>query len=907
MRKFYLLTFVLLLIPFVAVAQYGIVKGVIIDTETNESLAGVNVTVSGTSMGAATDQDGYFSIENIAQGEVTLVFEYIGYEKLEKAVTISEEPTTLEILLQPSVLTAQTIVVEVNRAEDRKTPISFTTVEKEELLDKYATQDVPDLLKDISGVFTSSSGLGESEILIRGFDAEHVQVLINGIPENDPESQTVYWSNWTGLSGNASSIQVQKGVGASLLGSGAFGGSVNITTDYFSATPRFVFRGSMVNYNTKGGYLGTDGSATGLGGSQNANPTNQLWAVDYTTGLLYGGKLNIFLRYERKSGDAYILNTNYNGHSFYLGVQSILGNHLLTFAAHGAPQRHLQARTLQDIGLLGSLGREYNRNNHPYQENYFYKPQFELHDDWTISKNQYLKINAFLTTGDGGGRYLRNDAFNVFNGEVGFKPVTSDDDAKYFGRHALFAYDVTGDVLSGFNPADSSFIYNGDTSFVSQSSNLITSSFNHSWRNDSQNHHVQYGLNAAYDHEINQIFAFVFGGEVRSWDADHYAESLDFRKLNLQTDGVRTVEEVQRRYDYNGSVFNLSGFGRLLVAPIQELTIMLDGQYARYSSKVEENQMRMWDFGASKWTNTYYYATKSLKNEDGSFVYQDSDYERTFTFFMPKFGANYNATQHLNVYGNYSISKKEPKVGDWYDRDDGPGALQSGEKELEAETLSNIELGVGYKTDDYFIKANFYSMDFDDKIESVTNQSGDRETINAGNSKHQGVEIEAGGRFSQWDAMISGTYCSNEWQSMNVQEIFGQPAEDVVGKVVPFSPKQMLHAKLGYNIGNFRIGLGTTYWDEYYTNYTNELDDGSKAKLPSFFELNAVISYKMNINGADVDLRLNLNNLTNKDDNYQTAAWTRDFNRNDDLSGVYHTYVIQSPLFQTMFTAQVSL
>jgi hypothetical protein len=194
------------------------------------------------------------------------------------------------------------------------------------------------------------------------------------------------------------------------------------------------------------------------------------------------------------------------------------------------------------MDLLNTLGREYNRNNHQYQENYFYKPQFELHDDWTISDKQHLKVNAFLTTGDGGGRYLRNDNFDVNTGTVGFKSIDTDTDAKYFGRHALFTYDMTGEVLAGFNPADSTYIYNGDTSFVSRSSNLITSSFNHSWRNDSQNHHLQLGLNAAYDHKINNMWAFVIGGEARSWEADHYAESLDFRKLNLTTEGARTIE-----------------------------------------------------------------------------------------------------------------------------------------------------------------------------------------------------------------------------------------------------------------------------------------------------------------------------------------------------------------------------
>ncbi len=888
-----------LLLPVLAVA--GTVKGVVSDSETKDPLAGVNVTVMGTTLGAATDQEGFFVIENVPEGDATLVFSYIGYAKLERVVNVGADVVVLDIALKPTVFAGQTILVEVNRAEERKTPIAFSTIEQDEILDKYATQDVPDLLRNIPGVFASTAGLGESEIFIRGFDAEHIQVLINGIPENDPESQKVYWSNWTGLSGNASSIQVQRGVGASLMGSGSFGGSVNIVTSQFSATPKLNIRGSMVSYNTTGGFKGMDRSADGLGGSQTSNPSNEIFAFDWTSGLMYDGKLNIYLRYERKSGDSYLNGTYYNGHSFYLGAQSILGDHLITFAAHGAPQRHNQARKMQDIDLIEKLGREYNRYNHPYQENYYFKPQFELHDDWTISDTQFLKTNAFFTFGTGGGRYLRNDSFDVNTGAVGFKSVSEGTDAKYFARNALNVYQRTGVVLTGFNPADSTLTYGSTVYKASKARDLISSTFAHSWRNDSQNHHKQFGINTAYQHQLNEMITFTVGGEARVWEADHYAQTFDFRKLDPTTGNVKTLDEVQRRYDYTGKVSNFSGFGRVLVSPIPELTLMLDGQYASYTSEVVENPIRVYDFVAEKWTNTTFYGTKNLKNSDGSLKYSASDYERTFSFFMPKFGANYNVNENLNVFANYSVSKKEPKVGDWYSRSSGPGANQQEGQELKEETLNNIELGLGYRTDNFTVNANFYSMDFEDKIESVTNQEGDRVTINAGNAKHQGVELAASGRMDAIDVQLSASVASNEWQDMNVQKIFGEDAADVKGKVVPFSPEKMYSAEVGYNIGGLRLALGAISWQDYYVNYTNT------EKLPNYFSLNAAISYKFNFSGADIALRLNLNNLTNKDDNYESAAWTRDFNRNDSQAGQYQMYVLQSPLFHTMFTAQITL
>ncbi len=900
-----LLSIILVVLMATAMVFGGTIKGVVKDAKTGDPLIGANVILVGSTMGTTTDEDGAFILDDVPEGKWRVQVSYLGYIDWSKMVTVGKNPVVLEVAMQPTVFEGQEIVVEVNRAEERKTPVAFTEVNADEIMEKYATQDVPDLLRTIPGVFTTSAGLGEAQIYIRGFDAQHIQILINGVPVNDPESQVVYWSNWTGLSGTASSIQVQRGVGASLLGSGAFGGSVNIVTGRFSATPTFTLKSSLVGYYTQGGYKGTNRVADGLGGSQTYNPFNQAFSIDYVSGLLADGKLNLHLRYERKSGDSYIENTYYNGHSFYVGLQSILGKHVITLNAHGAPQRHNQARTIQDLDLIPRLGREYNRYNHPYQENYYFKPQYELHWDWAISENSYLKVNSFVTTGRGGGRYLRNDYFDVNTGLVTFKSVSEATDAKYFGRHARFVYEMTGKVLTGYNPDDNTFVYNGDTTTVTRASNLISSTYAHSWRNDSQNHHFQYGANFAYQNKINDMITITIGGEGRHWKARHFAQSFDFRMYDPTTGGARTLDEVQYRYDYDGIVTNLSGFGRVLLSPIKGLSIMADGQYARYSYRVEERPIRVYDFAAQKWTNIYYYQTRDLKNDDGTPKYTDDDYKRTYSFFMPKFGISYNVNENINIYANYSISKKEPRTGDWYNRSRGPGANQPKDAngnpiELKPETLTNYEIGLGYYTRYYVLKANYYIMDFTDKIEYVTDQAGDRVTINAGQARHQGLELEAMARYRNLDFRASATIASNKWQEMNVQQIFGIDAEEVVGKVVPFSPQKMYAAELGYNMGNLRLGLGVNGWQEYYGNYDNT------AKLPDFFELNASISYSLQLAGADVDLRLQLNNITNND-NYTRAAWTRDWNRNDQWAGRYRMYVVQAPLFNTFLTAVVNL
>jgi len=898
------------LIPFSAYAQRGTITGKVTDAETGDALMGANVLVVGTRLGAAADMNGMYKISNVPAGLYQLRATFMGYVTVTQEVRITEKESVMaDFQMEAKVLSGKDITITANRAVDRETPIAFNNLTGEQIADNYSTQDLPQLLESVPGVFATSNGLGESELFVRGFDGDRIQVLINGIPVNDPESQHVYWSNWTGLSSNVRSVQVQRGVGSSLYGSGAFGGSINIETMGLTPKSGVTLRSSVGYHMTQGVEGGgNDGKiADGNGGFEDYTPINYNLLARYNSGLLYDGKLNFSMMVERKAGDSYINATNYDGYSFGFEAQSILGPHKLLLSFISAPQKHNQASTQQDMELFETLGREYNRFNHEYQENYYNKPMMSLRHEWTISNYQNMVTNVFATMGRGGGKYLRNDSFDVETGEVGFKSVSESTDLKYMGRHARFIHENTGVVLEGYNPAQKTYFGTN----VSSAANLISGSFNHSWKNDSQNDHAQFGLNTYYQHQVTPLINVVVGGETRRWVADHYAQSYNFRSNDASKGDagfVKVFDEVQRRYDYTTTVVHYSGFARFMLKPLEDLNIMVDGQYSNYNFDVNENPIDIFDFALGKFTGKKYRSTADRLDEYGNPLYKESDYERSFEFFTPKFGVNYNLTDKLNVMANYSIAKKEPDAGDWYNRDNGPGANQPEGVELKEEKVNTAEFGVGYNETNFVLNANFYYTDFSDKIERVTTFQGESETINAGKAVHKGVELFGSAIFGNLDASASLTYAQNRWEEINFDEIFGESAKDVEGKVVPYSPEIMANAGVGYRFGNLRVGLGVNYWDEYYGSYTNEytLADGSvkEAKLPYFFTLNANVSYGLKIAGADVNFRLDLNNLTNRE-NYAAASYATDYNRNDDLLGENYMYVAQAPLFNTFLTTEI--
>ncbi|WP_417884877.1 TonB-dependent receptor [Zunongwangia sp.] len=134
-----------------------------------------------------------------------------------------------------------------------ESPITYSELSNEEIADRNLGQDIPTLMNYMPNVVTTSdagAGVGYSGIRVRGSDATRINVTINGIPYNDSESQGTFWVNLGDFASSVQNLQLQRGVGTSTNGAGAFGASLNILTDNFKKDPYAEIANTYGSYNT---------------------------------------------------------------------------------------------------------------------------------------------------------------------------------------------------------------------------------------------------------------------------------------------------------------------------------------------------------------------------------------------------------------------------------------------------------------------------------------------------------------------------------------------------------------------------------------------------------------------------------------------------------------------------------
>ena len=250
MRKFYVLSAWLLMITQV-LAQNSI-KGKVVDDATGEAIYGASVMLTPGARGTTTNEQGEFILNDLSNGSYSLKISMIGYAQFSRNLQLNENQE-LSIRLNQETQQLQDVIVTGTRATE-KTPTTFTNVTSEEIEKQNLGQDLPFLLNWTPSVVTTSdagAGIGYTGIRIRGSDATRINVTINGIPVNDSESQGVFWVNTPDFASSTSSIQVQRGVGTSTNGAGAFGASINVLTNGVSTVPKAQVNTSFGSFNTQ--------------------------------------------------------------------------------------------------------------------------------------------------------------------------------------------------------------------------------------------------------------------------------------------------------------------------------------------------------------------------------------------------------------------------------------------------------------------------------------------------------------------------------------------------------------------------------------------------------------------------------------------------------------------------------
>ena len=216
-----------------------------------EKMEGASVFIPGSDKGAVTDFEGYYSLEDVSSKEQTIKVTYLGYEDVMIKVFPTSD-TMINIVLEGSIFQIDDIIISANKL-DEQSPFSYTEQNKEQINFKNLAQDVPFLLEHTPSVVVTSdagAGIGYTGMRIRGSDATRINVTINGIPLNDSESHGVFWVDLPDFATSVNEIQVQRGVGPSTNGAGAFGGTIGLETNYLHQNPFIVLEGTIGSFNT---------------------------------------------------------------------------------------------------------------------------------------------------------------------------------------------------------------------------------------------------------------------------------------------------------------------------------------------------------------------------------------------------------------------------------------------------------------------------------------------------------------------------------------------------------------------------------------------------------------------------------------------------------------------------------
>lgn len=261
---------------------------------------------------------------------------------------------------------------------DADSPITHSNLSKEALAKRNLGQDIPVLLNFLPSVVTTSdagAGIGYTGIRVRGTDATRVNVTINGIPYNDPESQGTFWVNLGDFASSTESLQLQRGVGTSTNGSGAFGASLNLLTDATSAEASGEISNSFGSFGTR------------------------KHTVKLSTGLL-NNHFEVSGRFSKIDSDGYIDRAFTDLKSYFLQGIYKDDNTLIKALTFGNAERTYQAW----YGLTADELKEDRRQN-PYtyenETDNYWQDHYQLHWNERFDNNWSTNLGLNYTKGKG--------------------------------------------------------------------------------------------------------------------------------------------------------------------------------------------------------------------------------------------------------------------------------------------------------------------------------------------------------------------------------------------------------------------------------------------------------------------------------------------------------------------------
>ena len=398
-------TILLLFITFTSIAQNNFI-GRVTDSS-GEPIVGANILIEESNLITYTDEKGKFYL-NSNSTNIDIQVSHVGY--LTKEIEFSNPNQEINIVLDDGIILKDEIKVISTRAK-YNSPFAFTNISKSFIEKNNSGKDIPFLINSTPSTYSTSdagNGIGYTGVRIRGSDATRINVTINGIPYNDSESHGVFWVNVSDLASSANSIQVQRGVGSSTNGGGAFGGTVSIKTGKASEDFKLKYSSSAGSYKS---FKNT---------------------LELNSGLIKN-KINMNLRLSKINSDGYVdratsdLKSYYASASYYSDKTSI---DLINFSGKertyqswwGTPEGRIN-NDIEEMNnvianngysdeqadnLLNS-GRTFNYYTYDNQTDNYQQDHYQMHFNHDISNTANLHLALHYTYGRGYYEEFRED------------------------------------------------------------------------------------------------------------------------------------------------------------------------------------------------------------------------------------------------------------------------------------------------------------------------------------------------------------------------------------------------------------------------------------------------------------------------------------------------------------------
>ena len=700
------------------------------------------------------------------------------------------------------------VVVKGVRAA-KEAPYAVANIKKSELQQFSRTgKELPFLLSRTPGILAwgeNGLGTGASYMRIRGAAGSRINVTLDGVALNSPEDQTVFWANMNSYAALLGSVQIQRGVGSSTNGDGAFGGSISMATAFPSLIPTAEVTGSFGSFNTYN---------TG---------------VSFSTGLL--GKHLIFDgAYHETATDGYIDGTSGRSGSYYGGLTWLADNFKVSYKNIGNFEKTGQAWN-------GVLASDYDTNFTLMSDGiYTYKDmdaaglgKFNILTAGLVRNGKGDYTIVPYTMRDGSLWNKTTDNFYQNHSILSAVWTPNDHWSHNFAVHYTYGYGYYNEFKSQSKFAKFGLtFYDADGNFVKRSDFV---------RKKGLTQHT-YGI--VYNTNYKDEHWDVIGGlNLQQFRGNHWGYLTYIANQAAENQFLGSTGQY-KYYDSDAQKYDYSAFVKANYRFADNWNVFADLQFRRVEYKTD---------GVND---------KFVEQADGTYKNQVLDINEKFNFFNPKAGISYTNNGH-KAYASVAYSNREPERNNYTDNYNYPFPEQ--------EKLLDVEFGYQYQGSNWHAGANFYYMGYDNQLVQTGQLSdiGEALTTNVKDSYRMGVELTAGWAPLSWMSLEGNASLSkNKIKDFDeyVDNWDGDPLKiHYDNSTLSFSPSAILNGFIDLHYAGFSATWHTNFVSSQYLDNSESKD----RSLPCYSQSDLSINYGSKVTKAcgikHVTIGFDINNI----------------------------------------------